>query len=99
MNSILTFMHEVGPISEIGVAGGVGALGGLQTGVTIDASRGPLSATACGAVGSVVVGSMADEYVACQLVRSSAKWSRIRTRRSRKLFLSERSQKHLSIIW
>ena len=73
MNSILTFMHEVGPISEIGVAGGVGALGGLQTGVTIDASRGPLSATACGAVGSVVVGSMADEYVACQLVRSSAK--------------------------
>ena len=73
MNSILTFMHEVGPISEIGVAGGVGALGGLQTGVTIDASCGPLSATACGAVGSVVVGSMADEYVACQLVRSSAK--------------------------
>lgn len=68
-------MHEVGPISEIGVAGGVGALGGLQTGVTIDASCGPLSATACGAVGSVVVGSMADEYVACQLVRSSAKWS------------------------
>lgn len=99
MNSILTFMHEVGPINEIGVAGGVGALGGLQTGVTIDASCGPLSATACGAVGSVVVGSMADEYVACQLVRSSAKWFRIRTRRSRKLFLSERSQKHLSIIW
>lgn len=94
-------MHEVGPISEIGVAGGVGALGGLQTGVTIDASCGPLSATACGAVGSVVVGSMADEYVACQrraFFCQVIHRSRIRTRRSRKLFLSERSQKHLSII-
>ena len=66
-------MHEIGSISKIGVARGVGALGGLQTGVTIGASCGLFSATACGAVGSVVVGSMADEYVACQLVRSPAK--------------------------